>query len=135
MSDPPLELAEPSAPCPNCGTPWPENAPACPNCGRLRPAVWPPAPAGSPAAAPPPATRLVTRSETGDILLGLGVSVAALLAGIGFLLLPILYFVLKRQTPTFARGLGFGWLAGTALLLGALGVCFYALSQNPNGVL
>ena len=116
--------SEASIPCPNCGRPWPANAPACPNCGLLRPAVWPPSPSGSAAPSPVP-PRLVTGKAAGDIVLGLLLSLLSFaLAGLGVVLMPILYFVFQPRFPVFARGIGFGWLTGMALILGAVAVCF-----------
>lgn len=113
----------PSSPCPNCGQAWPENAPACPNCGFLRPAIWPPTPAGQISAAPVP-PRLLTGNAKGDIWLGLGISLVLYAAfGAGLLLLPILYLILNSRLPIFARGLGYGWLGGIALVFGAFLVC------------
>lgn len=135
MSVPPPEPAssELFPPCPNCGQPWPPEVPVCPNCGYLRPAgsSWLPTPGGQPATRPRLPSKLVTGSATGDVLLGLGISALTFVSlGIGFLVIPILYFLMRRQYPVFARGLGFGWIAGTALLLGALAVCIGLLSQS-----
>lgn len=117
-------------PCPNCGQPWPENAPACPNCGLLRPAVWPPPPGGSAAPSPVP-LRLVTGKAAGDIALGVFLSLLSFaLAGLGVVLMPILYFVFQPRFPVFARGLGFGWLTGMALILGAFAVCVAVVSRG-----
>ena len=124
---PPEPMSSLAPPCPNCRQPWLENALACPNCGFLRPAVWPPAPTGQPEIRPRSPSNLITRSVTGDILLGLGVSVVSfIILGIGILLIPILYLTLRRQYPVFARGMGFGWIAGAALPLGLLAVCVAA---------
>ena len=117
---------EASSPCPNCGQPWPENAPACPNCGFLRPtgSSWPPAPQGAAVPSPVP-PRLVTGKAAGDIVLGLFLSLLSFaLAGLGVILMPVLYFVFQPRFPVFARGIGFGWLTGMALILGAVAVCF-----------
>ena len=115
--------AGPSAPCPNCGQLWPENAPVCPNCGFLRPAVWPPVPIGQASVAPPP-PRLVTGSATGDIMFGLGISIVSYAVfGLGLVLLPILYLTLSSRFPVFARGLGYGLLGGIALAFGAFLIC------------
>jgi len=125
MSAPPPEPLSfgPSSPCPNCGQLWSENAPACPNCGFLRPAVWPPVPTGQVSAAPVP-PRLATGNATGDLMLGLGISVASwAIFGLGFILLPILYLSLNSRFPVFARGLGYGWLGGIALAFGAFLIC------------
>ena len=121
----------PSPPCPNCGMPWPPDAPVCPNCGYVRPDIpsWPPSPdtlAGAPAAPP---VKLVTGHAAGDMLLGVGISLASFFVGIGIIVMPILYFTLRRPYPVLARGLGFGWLAGTTLLLGALAICLVDLSR------
>ncbi len=126
----------PSPPCPNCGLPWLPDAPVCPNCGYVRPEIpsWPPTPGGQPGLAALPPSKLVTGSATGDIFLGLGISLASFLVGIGIVVMPVLYFVLRRSYPILARGLGFGWLAGMALLLGAFAICIVDLSQNfQNG--
>ena len=125
MSLPPPEPlpAGPSAPCPNCGQLWPENAPACPNCGFLRPVVWPPTPTGQVSAAPV-LSRLITGNAKGDIILGLGISVVSyVIFGLGLVLLPILYLTLNSRFPIFARGLGYGWLGGIALAFGAFLIC------------
>ncbi len=130
MSVPP----PPSVPCPNCGMPWPADAPVCPNCGYVRPDIpsWPPPPGGRIGAPSVPYSKLVTGSDTGDILLGLGISLASFFVGIGIIVMPILYFALRRSYPVLARGLGFGWLTGTALLLGALAICIIGLSQSSQ---
>ena len=120
--------------CPNCGLPWPPEAPVCPNCGYVRPEIpsWPPSPGGQPGLSAPTPSKLVTGSAAGDIFLGLGISLASFLVGIGIVVIPILYFVLRRSYPVLARGLGFGWLAGTALVLGALALCLVSLSQSSQ---
>jgi hypothetical protein len=134
-------MSIPPVPCPNCGLPWPQDATVCPNCGFIHLPLpeWPPQPLGQ---MPPsalgqmpssklPETKLLTGNATGDIWLGLGISVAPLLI-IRLLsssfkshffyepivaLPPILYFVLRRRDPVLARGLGFGVLIGLALIL------------------
>lgn len=127
----------PSPPCPNCGMPWPPAAPVCPNCGYVRPDIpsWPPPPGGQPSLpAMPPPVKLVTGNAAGDIVLGVGVSLASFFVGIGILVIPIMYFVLRRPYPVLARGLGFGWLTGAVLLLGALALCVVGLSHRSwNG--
>ncbi len=119
-------------PCPNCNQPWPEGGAAvCPNCGYVRPTAWPPPPAGQTTAPPPPVSKTVTKGAAGDILLGLGISALTLLVGIGFVAVPVLYFVLRRQYPDFARGLGIAWLVGTVLVLGAVAACVYSIWHTP----
>ena len=129
MPDEPPQITPPQiTPCPNCGAPWPPGAGVCPNCGFVRPA-WPP-PAGRVAPAPP-VPRLITGKAWGDLTLGIGLSfLSNFLAGAGFLLMPVLYFTLKRNYPVFARGIGYGILAGLALLLGAFAFCLYSLSGS-----
>lgn len=129
---------EASSPCPNCGQPWPPNAPACPNCGFLRPvgSSWPPTPIGQAETAPRPSapSKLVTSTATGDILLGLGLSALLfVMLGAGLLVVPVLYLALRRQYPVFARGLGFGWLGGSAIILGAFALCVLSLSASHPG--
>jgi len=123
------------ASCPNCGQPVTPDAKLCPNCGMVLPAAaWPPAPQGMPPAPQIPVTpTLVTGKAWGDITLGVILSLIACAAGgIGFIVMPILYFTLRRQNPVFARGMGFGLLAGIALVLGIFGLCIYGLSHE-NG--
>ena len=120
-------MSVPPFPCPNCGTPWPPGATVCPHCGYLRSSLpaWPPPPAGVVSPYPPPVPRLVTGKVWGDLTLGIGLSFASNFLGCaGFVVMPILYFTLKPNYPAFARGIGYGTLAGLALLLGAVIVCF-----------
>lgn len=126
-----MSVPLPSPPCPNCGLPWPPDAPVCPNCGYVRPEIpsWPPSPGGQPGLLALPPVKLVTGHATGDIFLGLGISLASFLVGIGIVVMPILYFALRRRYPILARGFGFGWLAGMALLLGAFAICLVGLSR------
>ena len=124
---------ESTRPCPNCNNPASADAALCPHCGAILPptaasAVWPPPPSNS----PPPAPfvqKLVTASESGDVTLGIGVTVLiCIFGGIGLVASPILYFMLRPSAPFFARGIGYGFLVGAALLFGALAVCFYGVS-------
>ena len=62
-------------------------------------------------------------------VLGFGIGLSSFAVGIGIVLMPILYFVLRRPYPVLARGLGFGWLTGMALVLGALALCIFDLSR------
>lgn len=120
-------MSVPTLPCPNCGTAWPPDVNVCPNCGYIRPGLpaWPPPPAGVIAPPPPPISKLVTGKAWGDVTLGIGLSfLSNFVACLGLLVMPILYFTLKPNYPTFARGIGFGILAGLVLLLGAVIVCF-----------
>ena len=133
MSLPPPPSPLPSVPCPNCGMPWPGDATVCPNCGYIRPALpaWTPAPAGleSPYLLPP--INLITGKTWGDMTLGVVVSFLSCNAiGIGYIAMPILYFVLKPKYPVFARGIGFGFLVGAVLILGALALCIGALTLS-----
>ena len=131
MSVPP---PQPSPPCPNCGLPWPPEAPICPNCGYVRPEIpsWPPSPGGQPGLAAPIPSKLVTGNDTGDVLLGVGISLASLFVGIGIIAMPILYFALRRSYPVLARGLGFGWLVGAAAALGILAICIVGISHSSQ---
>jgi hypothetical protein len=132
-------MVDPTVLCPNCHTAWPEGASVCPHCGYVpSPALafWPPPPSkfqGIPQ--PPPGPKLVTGKVWGDVTFGLSLSfLSNFLYCIGFLVMPILYFTLKPKYPAFARGIGFGTLAGLivlvvgviisiAVLLGALATC------------
>ena len=129
MSVPPPQPFQPvpSPPCPNCGLPWPPEAPVCPNCGYVRPEIpsWPPSPGGQPGLSTLPPPKLVTGNATGDMVLGIGIGLSSFSVGIGIIAIPVLYFVLRRSYPVLVRGLGFGWLAGMALLLGALAICLH----------
>ena len=133
----PKSAPDPNTVCPNCGQAWPPGAAVCPHCGFVRPgasAAWPPPPGGLVAPPPPPVSKLVTGRAWGDITLGIGLSVVScFLLGLGFILMPILYFTLRPKYPVFARGLGYGFLAGVALLLGAFALCLVALSSYKGG--
>lgn len=131
-------MSVPPFPCPNCGTPTPPDVTVCPHCGYLRPAAptWPPPPGGVGAMAPPPppVPKLVTGKAWGDLTLGIGISIASdFFYGLGLIVMPFLYFMLKPNYPALARGIGYGFLASLVLLLGAVGVCFYALSNYHGG--
>ncbi len=80
--------------------------------------------------------KLVTGKVAGDIFLGLGSGLALFCVGIGIVVVPILYFVLRRSRPVLARGLGLGGLTGVALLLmlllGAFAFCLFDISQMPK---
>ena len=120
----------PSVPCPNCAMPWPGNALVCPNCGYIGPAVpaWPPPIAGMEIPFAPPAPMLVTGKVWGDMTLGIVISfLSSNFAGIGYIVMPILYFTLRAKYPVFARGIGFGLLPGLVLILGALTWCIASL--------
>jgi hypothetical protein len=127
-------MADPTALCPNCHVAWPEGASVCPHCGYVRsaPSVWPPPPSqliGVPHS-PPPGPKLVTGKVWGDLTLGIGISFASnFFYCLGLLVMPILYFMLRANYPVFARGIGFGFVAGLVLLLGALVWCFSGLAN------
>lgn len=128
--------------CPNCGTAWPPNAPVCPHCGwtpppppdsppPVPPAPWPPPMAGYSPPSPPPVPKMVTGAAWGDMTLGISLSfLSCFLGGLGFVLMPILYFSLREQYPVLMRGIGYGFLAGAALLLGAIAWCFAAIFSS-----
>lgn len=129
-------MADPIAICPNCRAVWPAGAQVCPNCGYIAspgPAAWPPPPSNLVSPSPfsqPQGPKLVTGKIWGDIILGMGLSFASnFLACIGLVVMPILYFTLKANYPIFARGIGYGFIAGLALLLGAVVWCFAGLSN------
>ena len=120
-------MSVPTPSCPNCGTAWPPDVTVCPHCGYVRPGVpaWPPPPTGVRPLPPPPVPKLVTGKVWGDVMLGFIISLGAnFVYCLGLLVMPILYFTLRPNYPAFARGLGFGTLAGLILLLGAFVWCF-----------
>ncbi len=141
-------MSVPTFPCPNCGAPWPPEANVCPNCGHILPA-GPPPPAGL-GAAPPPAPKLVTGRAWGDLTLGIALSLltlgsapavltlawdadygfglSGLIACVGFVVMPVLYFRLRPKYPVFARGIGYGLLASLVVFLGAFALCCVALA-------
>lgn len=117
--------------CPNCGTAWPPGAAACPHCGWQPPgASWPPAPTSGFVQPPPPPApgRLLTGRAWVDMTLGvLATLLSSLVGGLGLVVMPILYFVLRPNFPVFARGIGYGLLVVGALILGAIAWCFASI--------
>ena len=116
--------------CPNCGTVWTPEAAVCPHCGWLPPgAAWPPAPTGGFVQTPPPPQgRLLTGKAWADVTLGVFATVlSSFLGGLGLVVMPILYFVLRPGFPVFARGIGYGLLGVLALILGAIAWCFASI--------
>jgi len=82
----------------------------------------------------PPLPTLLTGAAWGDMTLGIGISFVSNFFCLGFIVMPILYFTLKMKYPIFSRGIGYGFLAGVVLLLGAFGVCVYQMAQaNSQG--
>ena len=126
-------MPEPTSLCPNCRAAWPGGVTVCPNCGYVRPAppAWPPPPSNLFVQPPaPPVPKLVTGKVWGDLTLGIGLSFASnFLACVGLVVMPILYFTLKPNYPVFARGIGYGIVAGLALILGAVVWCFAGLAN------
>ena len=136
--------------CLQCGfAPLAEKDRHCPNCGAEVPPASPTesgADEDAVAADPGPPVRetgtrlaagLVTKFPLLDGILGF-LTVAALIflppalsllnvLGVPLLLfwtaVPVLYFVLRRRLPAFARGVGFGMLALFLLFLGLLVQC------------
>ena len=117
--------------CPNCSHPVGTGVSVCPNCGALMP-LPPMAGAGLPAGIPaPPAPRLLTGNAIADFSLGVLVTILSIaIAGLGILVMPVLYFVLRPTRPVFARGIGYTMLLVGVLLLGAFGYCMYALTNE-----
>jgi len=124
--------------CPNCGTPWTPGAAACPHCGWQPPgAAWPPAPVGGFVPPPPPRPpgRLLTGRAWADMTLGvLATLLSSLVGGLGLVVMPILYFVLRPGFPVFARGIGYGLLGMGALILGAIAWCFASVFGGNSGL-
>jgi hypothetical protein len=72
---------------------------------------------------------LITGSLTGDRVFGFAVGFLSwLLYGVGALGALILYFVVQRSYPVFARSLGFGLLSIIVVLLGMFALCLVALT-------
>jgi uncharacterized paraquat-inducible protein A len=98
-------------PCPNCGKIVNASLTFCPNCGAALKTSEP--------------ARLITSSEIGDAVLGVFVAIVSLfLFGIGVLAIPIVWAVMRRTHPAFARGVGIAGLTVLVLLLGAVVVCY-----------
>ncbi|MDQ2686817.1 MAG: zinc ribbon domain-containing protein [Armatimonadota bacterium] len=119
--------------CPNCRKPVGAGVTVCPNCGASMP-LPPMAGTALPTSVPaPPAPRLLTGNAVGDFILGMLASILAVaVAGLGILVMPILYFVLRPTLPVFARGIGYTMLLVGVLLLGAFGYCMYALTYQGH---
>lgn len=127
-------MTPPPTHCPNCGTAWPAGVGVCPHCGFIRPA-WPPAPTGQQQPPSPLPPRLLTAAAWGDLTLGLVICFGANLCfGLGVVVSPILYIILRPKYPVLARGIGYGILAGVALILGAVAWCFYSIFGGGNGL-
>jgi hypothetical protein len=129
---------ESDTPCPNCHSPVPVGETVCPRCGQILPPggtsfpVWPPPPTSGPSPLPP-SPRLLTKTVWGDVTLGGVIALAAaLVGGVGFIAMPILYFVLRPTVPMFARGIGYGFLASLVLLLGAFALCIFGFGHEPT---
>lgn len=123
--------------CPNCGTVWTPGAAACPHCGWQPPgASWPPAPNGGFVQPPlPPQGRLLTGKAWADITLGVvSTLLSSFVGGLGLVVMPILYFVLRPNFPVFARGIGYGLLGILALILGAIAWCFASVFGGGRGL-
>jgi hypothetical protein len=122
--------------CPNCGQEVAESKAFCQNCGADMNTAWPPPPEDGTkeAGTAEPETRLLTGNAKGDFALGLFCSFILLfVAGLGLLVLPIIYLVLRNKFKPyvmFARGIGWGALVGWGVTLGAIAVCTYMISQN-----
>lgn len=122
--------------CPNCGTPWPNGAAVCPHCGWQQPnAAWPPAPVGGfVQPPPPPMPRLVTGRAWADLTAGIFTTLmTSFIGGLGIVVMPVLYFIIKPNYPVFARGIGYGILGVFALMLGALAWCFATVFSGHQG--
>lgn len=122
--------------CPNCHSPVGAGVPLCPNCGASMP--LPPTPGQAPLPGAfgmptPPATRLLTGNAAFDFILGVLATLASVfVAGLGILVMPILYFVLRPTVPVFARGVGYSLIFVGVLLLGAFAFCLFGLSSSGH---
>jgi hypothetical protein len=121
----------PSNTCPNCGESLDAEWRVCPHCGRGLTPDAPPPPVLSGEAAPGTSGgRLLTSRAWFDVVLGLLIVAGSiLLYGIGLLIPLVLYFVLKSTYPSLSRGLGYGLLGITVILLGLIAVCFASLAN------
>lgn len=124
--------------CPNCRKPVGAGVGVCPNCGASMPlppmagqTAWPPAAVGGPGIPAPPAPRLLTGNAVGDFSLGVLLTILSIfIAGLGILVMPVLYFVFRPTLPVFARGIGYTMIVVGVILLGAFGFCLYALTNT-----
>jgi hypothetical protein len=102
--------------CPYCGGGMAPGQAQCFQCGTVLGAIHQP-------------RSLITGSLIGDRLFGFVVGFFSwFLYGIGGFGAIILYFILQRSYPVFARSLGFGILSIVVLLLGAFALCLVAIS-------
>jgi ribosomal protein L32 len=110
--------------CMVCGHALKLDDHVCPNCGAtLTGGVWPPSVRGRQAAFPPE-QRLITSSAWGDLGLGILVLVLLLLVyGIGLIAVPIIYGVTFRTYKTFARALGWTYIAAIMALIAVFCIC------------
>ncbi|MBV9850819.1 MAG: hypothetical protein JO250_14185 [Armatimonadetes bacterium] len=131
-------------PCLHCGQPVAPEKTVCPHCGTAMPTVWPPPPDAAPPSVPP--VRLLTGRRGGDIALGIVVGVLSpvvwqfvsllfpvhgdllVLYGLFFFVALGGYLWARPRYPVFARSLGWIYMTGVALVLGAVALCFVALS-------
>lgn len=123
--------------CPNCRNRVEPGVSVCPNCGASMPlpptpgqSAWPPAAVG-PGNPASPTPRLLTGNAAFDFVLGvLATLLSFFIAGLGILVMPVLYFVLRPSAPVFARGIGYTLLLLGILLLGAFAFCLYGVSSS-----
>lgn len=109
--------------CPNCGRVAQANAKVCPNCGAaLTGEVWPPSVPGQ--SAVPESSSLLTKTVGGDIALGVLLTIGSFfIGGLGFIGIPVAYFVVRKTNKVFARAMGWTYLALMAVPLGLFCVC------------
>ena len=102
--------------CPYCGGGMAVGQGQCHQCGTVLGAIHQP-------------RVLLTGSAVGDRIFGFAVGFFSwFLYGLGGIGAIILYFILQRNYPVFARSLGFGILSIVVILLGAFALCLVALS-------
>ena len=116
--------------CPSCQTKLTPDTRLCPNCGALTykgqaqktnaqsDGLTPLSYTSSP---------YVTRSRGSDIVLAMGITVFSMFGGFGIVAGPILFFVLYKKYPVFAKTVGITWLV---TLLGFLALCTGVIGRH-----
>jgi hypothetical protein len=101
--------------CPSCGGAMGAGQSQCMQCGSVPAYAYQP-------------RMLITGSVMGDRIFGYLVGFFSwFVYGIGALGALVLYFVLTRSYPVFARGLGFGLLTMIVLVMGLFAICIVAM--------
>jgi hypothetical protein len=122
---------DPSYTCHNCGARFADPRPYCTQCGATSPSikaresqVWPPPPTGYAPPDPIVIGRLITGKPGGDIALGIGICLAAMVATlVGLLAMVITYAAVRNTYSYFGRGIGIGLIIMVLGFLGLVASC------------